>query len=64
MNEDVQYESGTSSVQVRMCSKCLADHQFWHRVYCYKIFQMTESLVLLIYQVQIVSSLWEAKKIN
>ena len=37
MNEDVQYESGTSSVQVRMCSTSKVDHQFWHRVYCEKI---------------------------
>ena len=33
MNEDVQYESGTSSVQVRMCSTSKVDHHFWHRVY-------------------------------
>ena len=32
MNEDVQYESGTSSVQVRICSTSKVD-QFWHRVY-------------------------------
>ena len=31
MNEDVQYELGTSSVQVRMCSTSKVDHQFWHR---------------------------------
>ena len=28
MNEDVQYESDTSSVQVRMCSTNKVDHQF------------------------------------
>ena len=37
MNEDVQYESGTSSLQVRMCSTSKADHQFWNRVCYYKI---------------------------
>ena len=31
MNEDVQYESGTSSVQVRICSTSKVDHQFWNR---------------------------------
>ena len=30
MNEDVQHESGTSLVQVRMCSTSKVDHQFWH----------------------------------
>ena len=29
MNEDVQYESGTSSVQVRLCGTSKVDHQFW-----------------------------------
>ena len=32
MNEDVQYESGTSSLQVRMCSTGKVDHQFWQGV--------------------------------
>ena len=30
MNEGVQYESGTSSVQSRMCNTSKVDHQFWH----------------------------------
>ena len=30
MNEDVQYESATSSVQVNTSK---VDHQFWHIVY-------------------------------
>ena len=28
MNEGMQYESGTSSVQVRMCSTSKVDHKF------------------------------------
>ena len=33
INEDVQYKSGTSSVQVRMCSTSKVGHQFWHMGY-------------------------------
>ena len=32
MNEDVLYESGTSSVQVRMCRTSKVDHQLWQKV--------------------------------
>ena len=39
INEDVQYESDTSSVQVRMwmCSTSKVDHQFWNRGILLKI---------------------------
>ena len=33
INEDVQYNSGTSSLKVRMCSTSKVDHQFWHMGY-------------------------------
>ena len=65
MNEDVQYESGTSPVQVRMCSTSKQGRSSGlAQGVLLKKFQMNESLLLLIYQVKMGSTLWEATKIN
>ena len=70
MNEYVQYKQGTSSVQERMRSTGKVDHQVLVRRSrggggtTQKYFLMNESLLLLIYQVKMVSSVWQAAKIN
>ena len=63
----VQYKQGsaTFSVQVRMCSTSKVDHQVLIQgSYTQKYFPMNESLLLLIYQVKMVSTLWRAAKTN
>ena len=63
--EDVQYESGTSSVQMRLCSTSQVDHQVLVQGgTTQRYFSLNESLLLLMYQVKTVSSLWWAAKIN
>ena len=74
----MQNESGTSSVKVRMCSLNQAHHQdkqecailanrssrFGTGSITEKYFTMNELLLSLIYQEKMVSSLWQATKIN
>ena len=67
-SEDMQYNSGTSSVQA---SEDVQYKQKDHKVLVQggggttlKYFPMNESLFFLIFSVKIVSSLWEDAKIN
>ena len=59
MNEDVQYESGISSVQVRSAVQARYIISFGTGDTAKKSF-----ITLLIYQVEMVSNLWEDTKIN
>ena len=70
--EEVQCESGTSSVQaimcslspvqVRVCSTSKYIIKFWDTALEY--FPMNELLLVLIYQVKMASTLWQVAKIN